>query len=67
MKLALIGAIALVAAALENCAEAHTAVEDASYRTQFYSETNGQYHPVLLHHASEPDRHRYHGGPKSND
>jgi hypothetical protein len=22
---------------------------------------------VMLHHAYEPDRYRYHGGPKSND
>jgi hypothetical protein len=67
MKLALIGTIAVVAAAFANFAEARTVVEDAAYRTQFYSETSGQYHPALLHHANEPDRYRYHGGPKSND
>jgi hypothetical protein len=22
---------------------------------------------MMLHHANEPDRYRYHGGPKSND
>lgn len=67
MKLALIGAVAVVAAAFANSAEARMAVEYASYRTQFYSDTNGQYRPALLHHANEPDRYRYHGGPKSND
>jgi hypothetical protein len=67
MKLALIGAVAVLAAAFANFAEARTAVDDAAYRTQFYSDTNAQYYPSLLHHASEPDRYRYHGGPKSND
>jgi hypothetical protein len=65
MKLTLIGAI-VVAAVFANFAEART-VENAAYRTQFYSDTNGQYHPALLHHSNEPDRYRYHGGPKSND
>jgi hypothetical protein len=84
MKLALIVAIAGVAAAFANSAQAQIAVEDSSYRAQFYSNTDGQNpeprnlyaddsrdwrsgNAMMLHHANEPDRYRYHGGPKSND
>jgi hypothetical protein len=83
MKLALIGVVAVVAAAF---ATPVLAQEDPGYRAQFYSNANGQNldpgnphadgnyyrgwqsgNTMLLHHANEPDRYRYHGGPKSND
>ena len=82
MRLALIGAVAVVAIAFADSAQAQTA-EDLGYRVQFYSNVNGRNQGVgpltddsrvwqagnamTLLHVNEPDRYHYHGGPKSND
>lgn len=82
MRLALIGAMAAVAIAFAESAQAQTA-EDLGYRVQFYSSANGRNqglgppaddsriwqtrNAMTQHHANEPDRYHYHGGPKSND
>jgi hypothetical protein len=83
MRLALIGAAAFVAIAFVDSAQAQTAVEDLGYRAQFYSNASGQNQrlgpltddsrvgqtrdAMTLQQANEPNRYRYHGGPKSND
>jgi hypothetical protein len=84
MKLALIGAVAAVTATFTTAALAQAVTEGPGYRTQFYSDANGQTlrsgspyindgrdwrsgNAMMLHHAYESDRYRYHGGPKSND
>ena len=81
MKLASIGAAAIVAAAFANSAQAQIAVEGPGYRAQFNSVANGQYpesgnpysrdwqrgYADTLRDANGSDRYRYHGGPKSND
>jgi hypothetical protein len=82
MRLTLIGAIAVVAIAFADSAQAQTA-EDLGYRAQFYSSANGRNqglgpltddsrfwqtrNAMTQHQANEPDRYHYHGGPKSND
>jgi hypothetical protein len=84
MKLALMGAVAIVTVTFATAALAQAVTEQPRYRAQFYSDANGQIpgsgnahigggcdwqsgNAVMLHHAYEPDRYRYHGGPKSND
>jgi len=83
MRLALIGAIAVVAITFVDSAQAQTAVEDPGYRARFYSNASGQNQglgpltddsrvrqttdAMTLQQANEPSRYRYHGGPKSND
>jgi hypothetical protein len=88
MKLALIGAAAVAAAAFTAPALAR-AVEDPGYCAQFYPDANcqnlgpgnpytdsGYYSDWQNGNAkrlgratqpAEPNAHRYHGGPKSND
>jgi hypothetical protein len=59
MKLALIGAAAVAAAALATPAQAQA---DSGY----YSDSqNGN--AMISHHVVASDAYRYHGGPKSND
>jgi hypothetical protein len=81
MRLALIGAMAVVAISFVDAAQAQTAVEDPGYRAQFYSSASGQNQGLgpltddsrvrqtrdAMTQANEPNRYRYHGGPKSND
>ncbi|SDJ28824.1 hypothetical protein [Bradyrhizobium lablabi] len=59
MKLALIGAAAVAAAAFATPALARA---DAGYYV--YSQ-NGN--AVILDHTAASDAYRYHGGPKAND
>jgi hypothetical protein len=79
MRLALMGAIAAVAGTFATAALAQAVSHEPLYRSQFYSPGSGNPYiddgrrnwqsgyAMLLHHAYEPDRYRYHGGPKSND
>ncbi|QDW41261.1 hypothetical protein FFI89_031535 [Bradyrhizobium sp. KBS0727] len=59
MKLALIGAAAIAAAAFATPALARADAGDYSYSQ------NGN--AVVANHAAESDAYRYHGGPKEND
>jgi hypothetical protein len=80
MKFALIGAAAVVAAAFATPALAQAITKDPGYCAQFYLNANcqnlgpgnpytdgGHYRvdPDMV--TAEPNAHRYHGGPKSND
>jgi len=83
MKLALMGAVAALTATFATAAVAQAVTEGPCYRAQFYSDANGQAlgsgnqhaydrywqrgDAMVRHDADEPDRYRYHGGPKSND
>jgi hypothetical protein len=80
MKLALIGAVAVAAAAFATPVLAQAVVEDPSYCAKFYPNASCQdliagnsyrdWHneSVLMpHQATESNAYRYHGGPKYND
>src|SRR2546423_2643693 len=82
MKLALIGAAAVAAAAFATPAMAQAVIEDPGYCAQFYPNancqnlgpgnpyTNGGYYrddPAMETQTAGPNSHRYHGGPKSNE
>lgn len=83
MKSALFGAVVVAASAFANPALAEAAIGDSGHGAQFDTYANGlrsgnpysdggyyrdpKGNVVVLHHADEPDRYRYHGGPKSND
>jgi len=65
MKLALIGAAAVAAAAFATPALAQgpgNPYADGRYHRDWQ---NGN--AMMSHHAVESDAYRYHGGPKSND
>ena len=80
MKFALIGATAVVAAAFATPALAQAIIEGPCYRAQFHLNANcqnlgpgnrysndGHYRVDPDMETAEPNAHRYHGGPKSND
>jgi hypothetical protein len=78
MKLALIGAAAVAAAAFATPALAQTVIRDPGYCAQFYPGANCQYTDGAYWQnenamtpgyaqSDEADDYRYHGGPKYND
>ena len=80
MKLALIGAAAVAAAAFATPALAQAVIEDPGYCAEFYPGANCQnlytdggwqngnaMMPGYAMQSAEPDEYRYHGGPKTND
>jgi hypothetical protein len=79
MKLALIGAAAVAAAAFATPALAQQVIEDPGYCAQFYPNANcqnlgpgnpytdGGYFRDRATRTVQPDKYRYHGGPKSDD
>jgi hypothetical protein len=83
MKLALIGAVAVAAAAFASPGLAQAVIEDPGYCAQYYPNANcqnlgpgnpytdGGYqddgYTMVLGRAIGPDVYRYHGGPKAND
>jgi hypothetical protein len=82
MKFALIGAVAVAAAALATPVLAQAVISDPGYCAQFYPDANCRnfgpgnpyadsryYHndPTVTTQAAEANAYRYHGGPKSDD
>jgi hypothetical protein len=80
MKFELMGATAVVAAAFATPASAQAIIKDPGYCAQFYRNANcknlgpgsphtdgGHYRVDPDMETAEPNAHRYHGGPKSND
>jgi hypothetical protein len=82
MKFALIGAVAVAAAAFATPALAQAVISDPGYCAQFYPDANcqnlgagnpytdgGYYRDTMKpsRWAMAPDAYSYHGGPKSND
>jgi hypothetical protein len=80
MKFASIGATAVVAAAFATPALAQAIIKDRGYCAPFYLNANcqnlgpgnpytdgGRYRVDPDMEMAEPNAHRYHGGPKSND
>jgi hypothetical protein len=70
MKLALMGAVVAVAATFATGALAQDVTEQPCHRARSHTHDSRGWQSgdvMMLHHAYEPDRYRYHGGPKSND
>jgi len=67
MKLVLIGAAALAAAAFATPVLAQTVAAGNPYTDAGYYSDWQNGNVMASHQAAGPDAYRYHGGPKSND
>lgn len=67
MKLALIGAAALAAAAFATPVLAQTVAVGNPYKVGGYYRDWQNGNVMVSYLTTEPNAHHYHGGPKSND